>query len=154
MLYTFHARSMSPAVSAVPPFRAARLHRYVAWHTQTVRDVHDHTIQPLIRDARTAAGEAASLKGHAVHRKVYGILAMQMAVTAAVAGYVVLTPGVAQWISATPGMLVLATFSPIISTWATPPSVQGRAWTVVHILLLRHRPAKNVWHRPYTVLGS
>jgi len=77
---------------------------------------------------------------------------MQMAVTAAVAGYVVLTPGVAQWIAATPGMMVLPTFSPIISTWATSPrrsvSLQGRASTVVHLQSSHHRFPTNVWHRP------
>lgn len=88
-----------------------------------------------------------------MHRKVYGILAMQMAVTAAVAGYVVLTPGVAQWIAATPGMLVLATFSPIVSTWATSPSLQGRASTSTVVssrtsFKCQHIQLPNVWHRP------
>lgn len=66
--------------------------------------------------------------------KVYGILCMQMAVTAAVAGYVVLTPGVAQWIAATPGMMVMATFAPIISTLPAPlhPQREGLCLFVRH----------------------
>mmetsp|Transcript_6709 Transcript_6709/g.12724 ORF Transcript_6709/g.12724 Transcript_6709/m.12724 type:complete len:264 (+) Transcript_6709:107-898(+) len=48
-------------------------------------------------------------------RKVYGILATQLCVTAAVAGFIVLNPMVKDSVMNTPGLNILAIFAPILT---------------------------------------